>query len=108
MEAPSTLNVFYVKLLQAGFVVLRQAAWSSDAEWAQAEVQYLHNIPSLINEQNVLRHRYFWFQEREQYIAWARKKGGEPQSRMMTYYEPLWQEMEPIMQEFLASPICRS
>jgi hypothetical protein len=101
-----SLNAFYVGLLQVGFIVLRQAVWSNDPEWAQIEVQHLHNIPSLINEPNVARHRYFWFQEREQYIQWATKKGGDPRSRMMTYYEPVWREMEPVMQEFFSSPVC--
>jgi len=96
MEA---LNVYYAKLLQVGLIVLRQAIWSSDREWAQMEVQHLHNLPSLINESNIERHRYFWFQERERYIEWASKKGGDPQSRMLTYYEPLWREMEPVMNE---------
>ena len=100
------LNALYARLLQVGFIVLRQAVWSSDAQWAQMEVQHLHNIPSLINETNIERHRYFWFQERERYIEWANQKGGEPQSRMLTYYEPLWREMEPVVQEFLGSTVC--
>lgn len=98
-----SLNAFYVRLLHVGFIVLRQAVWSNDAEWSQAEVQFLHNIPSLINERNIARHRYFWLQEREAYIEWITRKGGEPRSRMLTYYAPIWQEMEPVMQELLNS-----
>lgn len=99
------LNSFYARLLQVGFIVLRQAVWSGDQEWAQMEVQHLHNIPSLINETNVARHRHFWLQERQSYIEWATQKGGEPRSRMLTYYAPLWREMEPVIEEFLDAPV---
>jgi hypothetical protein len=102
------LNAFYGRLLQVGFIVLRQAVWSNDPEWAQVEVQHLHNIPSLINEPNIQRHRYFWYQERGQYIEWVAKKGGEPKSRMLVYYAPIWNEMEPAVNEFLNSPVCHS
>jgi len=102
------LNALYAKLLQAGFIVLRQAVWSDDQEWARMEVQHLHNIPSLVNEPNAERHKYFWNQERQHYIEWANRVGGEPKSRMMTYYAPLWREMEPVVQEFLTSPVCHS
>jgi hypothetical protein len=101
-----SLNVFYARLLRVGFIVLRQAVCSGDWEWAEQEVQHLHNIPSLINDANLKRHHYFWFQERETYIEWATQKGGEIQSRMATYYEPIWREMEPVMQEFLGTPVC--
>ncbi|HEY2414246.1 MAG TPA: hypothetical protein VGI40_18525 [Pirellulaceae bacterium] len=103
-----TLNLYYAQLLQVGFIVLRQAVWSDNQEWARMEVQHLHNIPSLINESNVERHRYFWDQERQMYLEWVNRVGDEPRSRMLTYYAPIWSEMEPAMQEFLASPVCRS
>jgi hypothetical protein len=102
-----SLNAYYAKLLQAGFIVLRQAVWSNDREWAQIEVQHLHNLPSLLNEPNIERHRYFWCHERERYMQWVTKRGGEPQSRMLTYYEPLWREMEPVVQELLGAPVCQ-
>ena len=87
------MNALYAKFLNVGFIVLRQAIDAKDWEWAQAERELLHNVPSLINEPNIERHRYFWFQERERYLEWSNGAGPERRSRMLTYYAPLWREM---------------
>jgi hypothetical protein len=101
-----TINTFYLQLLHRGFIVLRQAIDAQDWEWADRERQFLHNMPSLINESNLKRHEYFWIHERAMYIEWANRRGGDPKSRMLTYYEPILREIEPAMQEFLGSPVC--
>jgi hypothetical protein len=96
------LDSFYTHLLTVGFVVMRQAAESADREWLEAEFELLHNVPSLIGEGNIQRHRYFWFQERTHYIQWASTAGREEaKSRMLTYYRPIWCEMEPIVARLL-------
>jgi len=102
-----TLSAFYARHLHLGFVILQQALDAKDWEWAQAERELLHNIPSLLNDPNIERHRYFWFQERQRYLEWASAAGLEPRSRMLTYYAPLWREMEPVLQEFLSAPVCQ-
>lgn len=97
------LNALYNRLLGFGLISVREAVRSQDQEWAEAETELLHNVPSLIDETNVERHRYFWFTEREHYIEWAESAGREkPRSRMRTYYEPIWREMEPIVLELLS------
>ena len=93
---------YYAHLLTVGFVVMRQAAESRDHDWLEAEFELLHNLPSLIGEANVERHRYFWYQERAHYIQWASAAGQEnAKSRMLTYYQPIWAEMEPIVTRLL-------
>jgi hypothetical protein len=42
------------------------------------------------------------------YLEWINNRGGEPKSRMQTYYEPTLREMEPAMQEFLSSTVCHT
>src|SRR5438067_593792 len=92
------LDSFYAHLLSVGFVVMREAAESVDQDWLDAEFELLHNVPSLIGEGNIERHRYFWSQERTHYIEWASAVGREnAKSRMLTYYQPIWNEMEPIV-----------
>jgi hypothetical protein len=94
-KSMTKLDDLYRQFLQFGFVVLRQALDAHDSEWMTAEVELLHNVPSLIGEKNPSRHRYFWDQERTAYLDWVRAPGRELQkSRMATYYEPLWKEME--------------
>ncbi len=92
------LNTLYSKLLGFGLISIREAVRCQDLEWAEAEVELLHNIPSLLDESNVERHRCFWFTERETYIQWVNASDREtPQTRMRLFYKPLWQEMEPIL-----------
>ena len=91
----TTLDFFYSHLLSVGFVVLRQAIDSDDPEWVNAELELLHNIPSLLGEENIKRHRYFWLEERSHYIQWVSDAGSESaKSRMQTFYEPIWDEMK--------------
>ena len=93
------LDSLYRDLLNVGFVVLRQAMDSQNREWLEAEVELLHNIPSLIEEENQHRHHYFWSQERAAYIERLKSLGQElPLSRMRTFYEPIWKEMESHIQ----------
>jgi hypothetical protein len=96
------LDSYYTHLLTVAFVVMRQAAESGDHEWLEAEFELLHNVPSLIGEANAERHRYFWYQERTHYIQWASTASREnAKSRMLTYYQPIWAEMEPIVARLL-------
>jgi hypothetical protein len=100
----NALNKLYTRLLQVGFIVLRQAIASDERAWVQAEVELLHNVPSLIGEANTKRHEYFWFAERAHYLDWISAHGSpEAKSRKQTYYEPVWREMEPLVMELVAA-----
>ncbi len=95
MMLMNDLDAIYRELLKLGFIVLRQASDAHDLEWLAAEIELLHNVPSLIGENNPRRHAYFWHKERVAYLEWVLAPGRELQrSRMETYYEPLWKEME--------------
>ena len=95
------LDLLYARLLTVGFVVMRQAAESADRDWLEAEFELLHNVPSLIGEPNIERHLYFWSKERTHYIEWVSAPGREwANARMLTYYKPTWDEMEPLMAQF--------
>lgn len=93
-----TLDTLYCELLKIGFIVMRQVSEARDPEWMTAEIELLHNVPSLINETNSKRHEYFWMKERTAYLEWVNSPGRELQrSRMATYYEPIWKEMEGLV-----------
>jgi hypothetical protein len=94
------LDRLYARLLSLGFVVLKQAARSGNRDWLEAELEMLHNVPSLLGEENVERHRYYWFSERTHYIDRISQSGDdEAKSRMKTYYQPIWDEMEPLISD---------
>ena len=84
----------YKMLLNVGFIVLREAVQSGSADWATAEIEMLHNVPSLIGESNIHRHRYYWDKERTAYIEWIKNFGNEhAQSRIAVFYEPIWKSL---------------
>ncbi len=91
------LDPFYTRLLIVGFILMKQAVESGDREWLDAEFELLHNVPSLIGEANPERHKYFWFKERPHYVQWASSaRHGFARSRMLTYYQPICQEMDAV------------
>jgi hypothetical protein len=95
------LDLLYAEFLKAGFVVLRMALNSKDWEWVEAEYEVLHNVPSLIGETNIERHKYFWLGERTLHMSWASKpEREEAQSRLLAYYKPIWDKMEPLITQF--------
>jgi len=90
-------------LLKVGFIVLREAIQSGSTEWAKAEIEMLHNVPSLIGESNILRHRYYWEKERTAYVEWIKTFGSDyARSRMAVFYQPIWEsiakELESLME----------
>lgn len=96
------MDSLYAQTLRVGFLVLRQAFESGIRDWINAELELLHNVPTLIGETNKERHRYFWHKERRRYMDWASAPGrDQAKSRMMTYYQPIWDEMEPLITRFL-------
>lgn len=93
----TTRDQLYCQMLTLGFIVLRQALDSGDPDWIEREMELLHNVPSLIGETNAERHKYFLEQEKRHYEEWASSPGREPQnSLMLTYYAPIWQQMEAL------------
>jgi hypothetical protein len=93
----NNLEVLYVRLLSVGFLVLQQAVDSGDLDWIRTEVEFLHNVPSLIGEMNIKRHRYFWLGERALYLErMSAHESDWQQSRIQTFYQPIFDEMQAI------------
>jgi hypothetical protein len=94
------LTSLYLAHLALGFIILREAMASGSKEWLTAEIELLHNIPTLIRDENKLRHLYFWKEERGLYLDRIRSlPETDAQSKMRTYYEPIWKDMEPTIKE---------
>lgn len=103
------LDLLYAQLSSIGMIVLRQAVDSGNPDWVDAELEMLHNVPSLIGESNAARHRYYWNQERMHYHRWANEEGPAiAKSRMRTFYVPIWKEMEPLLTRMLDSQLSSS
>jgi|GEM_PF-4402475 len=93
------LDQTYSQILKYGLLVLRAAIASRDTDWALAEVELLHTIPTLLGRSEVKGHRYFWNGTREMYLEWlASSKNAEAQSRARTYYFPLFEALQPLIE----------
>lgn len=100
VDVMSKLDALYGRMLQLGLLVAREAISTGDLGWALAEVELLHNLPSLLGEQDINRHRYFWDGERAAYVEWMSLHGSaEANIRMHTFYYPLWDELEKVISE---------
>jgi len=99
----SELDTLYVQLSHLGFSILRNAIHSGDQAWMEVEVEMLHNVPTLIGEDNVERHRLYWEEERTRYINWIANNGSkEAVFHKEAIYDTIWKEMEPLVEEMFA------
>lgn len=76
MKATVTLRErAYLDLLHHGLVFLRNFAHFGNAELCRIEADHLHNIPTLLHEDNELRHEYYIRGERGLYLQRLRNVG---------------------------------
>ena len=71
----SEADCIYLGILTSGLLALRTAAENGDIEACRQESDHLHNIPSLIGEANLERHRYYLSTERVRYLEWVQSRG---------------------------------
>ena len=95
------MDEIYLEILRKGMPLLQMAITSRNEAWMDAEIDMLHNIPSLIGESNLHRHEYYWTAERIAYIDAILKIGGDPVEYMQLCYDPLWVRLERLMSELL-------
>ena len=65
----------YLDLLHCGLVLLRNFAHTGDVELCRIEADHLHNIPTLLHEENQHRHEYYIREERGLYLQRLRAQG---------------------------------
>lgn len=80
----------YAELLHRGLMILRTAHTQQLTRWVAAEIEFLHNVPSLIGECNIRRHVYFWEQECTHYIEIISSLGlDEASYRVRIFHVPV-------------------
>lgn len=93
------LDETYSQILKYGLLILREAIASGNTDWALAEVELLHEIPTLLGRSEPEGHRYFWNGTRELYLEWlASSQNAEAQSKARTYYLPLFDALQPLIE----------
>lgn len=95
MEA---LDQIYFEILTAGLIAVRDAGANDDTARCRAEAEHIHNIPSLIGEQNIQRHLYYATVERRRYLDWVVASGRQD---VLDYarlaYSWRWKRMDEIL-----------
>ena len=53
------LDKLYLAILQSGLAAIRNASHKGGVDYIREEAEHLHEIPSLIGENNIQRHLYY-------------------------------------------------
>lgn len=97
MSESKSRNEAYLELLTHGLPAVRNLAQSEELDLCQIEADHLHNIPSLINEENELRHQYYIEKERELYLERLRQLGETAYlETMLIWYSRAWKALASI------------
>ncbi len=92
------LDPLYWRILQSGIISIRTAAEQGDLSRCRAEADHIHNIPTLIGEENVERHLYYATQERKAYIEWLlATPHKELREHALLVFAPEWQRMDAVL-----------
>lgn len=87
----------YIKILRFGLNRLRSLCAASRCDEAFAEADHLHNIPSLLGEENDLRHAYYLVTECEQYKKSFEDNHTDASENAFDHvervYEPCWKSI---------------
>ena len=93
-----SLDALYWNILKSGLISTCAAAGEGDLSRCRAEAEHIHNIPSLIGEQNVARHLYYATQEREAYIQWLLSTNRkELREHALLVFGSEWQQMDAVL-----------
>jgi hypothetical protein len=87
----------YLDLLARGVVAVRNYAYSGQMALCEVEADHIHNIPSLLEETNELRHRFYIVQERGLYLDRLNPLGAmEYLEFMRIWYAQPWKMLASI------------
>src|SRR5262245_59397566 len=82
----------YLDLLHRGLVMLRNFAHTGDVELCRIEADHLHNIPTLLHEDNEHRHEYYIRGERGLFLQRLRELGATDYlEQVRIWYTEPWQ-----------------
>ena len=92
------LDKHYVRILSTALLQMRHAAERGDVDYCLAEAEHVHNVPSLLGEQNLRRHAYYYRAERMAFLRWIEATGREDVlSWVKMHYEGAWDGIARIL-----------
>jgi hypothetical protein len=97
MVRNGVLDTLYLTILQKGLLFSREAHSQRLCDWLGAEIEFLHNIPSLMGDTNLHRHVYFVQGEWDLYMQTMREKCPDMLTYTEAYYGPVLKELRAII-----------
>jgi hypothetical protein len=95
----------YLDILYTGLLNCRSAGWRGDAAAAAAEADHLHNIPSLLSDDNEARHDYYLDLETGCYVVTLAKRADAVEAEgCRRRFERYWQELRELRSARRATP----
>lgn len=87
----------YLELLTHGLIAIRNYSYDGQMSLCEIESDHLHNIPSLFEESNELRHHYYIVQERGLYLERLESLGAtEYLKSLLSRYAQPWKILSSI------------
>lgn len=93
------LRYIYLKILEYGLLNIRELSRAQDVRLCEIEADHLHNIPSLVQSDNIERHRYYYDIERTSYLESIKSAGRGSECFAFRRYCELWGEMGKVINE---------
>ena len=85
-----------LQIRSTGFIHMRAAGVSNNAEYFAVEADHLHNIPSLIEEPNEHRHAYYLEAEVAGYLEHVDRSIDGVESTIQ-FYEQHWETLRRLL-----------
>lgn len=93
----NTIDRLYIELLSHGLAALRNAMQRGAFEYCRCESEHLHEVPSLIGNNNMAVHEFYLTVTRVTYTQCINAIGGSGNAFLDRRYAHLWGELERIV-----------
>jgi hypothetical protein len=87
------LDKDYLYILKHGLLRARDAAYEPTNERVKRETEHLHEIPTLIGEENLHRHIDYLIRMRGMYMEWYRENRPDMLPEIRSVFYPAWTRM---------------
>src|SRR4051794_3458263 len=69
MNCPPEIADILAKIIEAGILRIRTAAWAGDSPRCAVEAEHIHNLPGLLTNFSLEGLRYYWEVERPAFLT---------------------------------------
>jgi hypothetical protein len=93
------LSILYLDLLHYTLLIARDASRIEDSVWSEKEIEFVHNLPSLIKCGVADDHSYFWSVSVQLFMDWLASSKHNDANRLYKVFQS--ELIEGIRQELV-------